>query len=72
MKPKQPNRAPGLIALKQIIESTSSHTGEEFFKELVRHLAEVLDVHGGWVTEYWPEQSKLNALAFWVDIFPCA
>jgi PAS domain S-box-containing protein len=60
-------RAPGLIALKQIIETTSSYTGKEFFRALVKHLSEILDVHGVWVTEFWPKHNKLNALAFYLD-----
>ncbi|WP_242132629.1 sigma 54-interacting transcriptional regulator [Aestuariivivens marinum] len=60
-------RVPGLIALKQIIETTSSYTGKDFFKALVKHLAEILDVYGVWVTEFWPKQNKLNALAFYLD-----
>lgn len=59
-------KVPGLIALKQIIEKTSDYTGKDFFKSLVQNLAEILDVHGVWVTEYWPELKKLNALAFWL------
>jgi PAS domain S-box-containing protein len=64
---EQKKRAPGLIALKQIIETTSSYTGKEFFRALVKHLSEILDVHGVWVTEFWPKQNKLNALAFYLD-----
>lgn len=64
---EQKKRVPGLIALKQIIETTSSFTGKEFFEALVKHLSEVLDVHGVWVTEFWPKQNKLNALAFYLD-----
>jgi len=60
-------RVPALIALKQIIETTSQFTGKEFFKALVKHLSEILDVHGVWVTEYLEEQNKLNALAFWLN-----
>ena len=58
---------PGLLALKQIIESTSTHTGQDFFKSLVKHLAEILEVHGVWITEFWPREYKLNALAFWLN-----
>jgi len=64
---EQKKRVPGLIALKQIIESTSSYTGKEFFRALVKNLSEILDVHGVWVTEFWPKQNKLNALAFYLD-----
>jgi len=64
---KENKRVPALIALKQIIETTSQFTGKEFFKALVKHLAEILDVHGVWVTEYLEEKNKLNALAFWLN-----
>ncbi|HEX9825225.1 MAG TPA: sigma 54-interacting transcriptional regulator [Flavobacteriaceae bacterium] len=60
-------RIPAIIALKQIVETTSEYTGKEFFRALVKHLAEILDVHGVWVTEFLPEQNKLNALAFWLN-----
>jgi PAS domain S-box-containing protein len=63
---EQKKKVPALIALKQIIETTSEFTGKEFFSALVKHLAEILDVHGVWVTEFWAEQNKLNALAFWL------
>ena len=64
---EQKKRIPALIALKQIIETTSEFTGKEFFRALVKHLAEILDVHGVWVTEFWAEQNKLNALGFWLN-----
>jgi PAS domain S-box-containing protein len=57
---------PGLIHLKRIIESTSEYTGKEFFQALVKSLAEILDVHGVWITEFWPDERKLNSLAFWL------
>ncbi len=31
---EQKKRVPGLIALKQIVETTSSYTGKEFFNRL--------------------------------------
>ncbi|WP_224490914.1 sigma-54-dependent Fis family transcriptional regulator [Robertkochia flava] len=60
-------KIPKLIALKQIIEATSSFTGKEFFKALVKHLAEILEVHGVWITEFRSETNTLNALAFYLD-----
>ncbi|WP_242158569.1 sigma-54-dependent Fis family transcriptional regulator [Aestuariivivens sediminis] len=60
-------RVPALIALKQIIETTSEFTGKAFFRALVKHLSEILDVHGVWVTEYLEEHYKLKALAFWLN-----
>ena len=53
---QEKKRVPALIALKQIIETTSEFTGKEFFQALVKHLAEILDVHGVWVTEYLEDQ----------------
>jgi transcriptional regulator with GAF, ATPase, and Fis domain len=57
----------GLIALKRIVEGTSAHTGEKFFQLLVRNLAESLDAHGVWVTEYLREKNRLRSLAFWLE-----
>ncbi len=57
----------GLLALKKILEGTSASTGQVFFEQLVKSLAEILNVHGVWVTEYLPEQHRLRAFAFWLD-----
>jgi PAS domain S-box-containing protein len=61
------NAAPSLVALKKIVEGISDHTGEVFFQQLVKNLAEVLDVHGVWVTEYLKDKNRLRALAFWLN-----
>jgi len=50
--------------LKAIVQGTSTGTGEAFFQELVKQLAEVLNVHGAWVTEFLPESLRLKAFAF--------
>ncbi len=68
MKRPAPRQAPSLmIALKRIFEGTSAHTGKPFFRQLVKELAEVLQVHGVWVTEYLEETHELNSLAFWLN-----
>ncbi|WP_242117128.1 sigma 54-interacting transcriptional regulator [Aestuariivivens sediminicola] len=64
---EEKKRIPAIIALKQIVERTSEYTGKRFFKALVKNLAEILDVYGVWVTEFWPEENKLNSLAFWLN-----
>ncbi len=64
---KERTKYPSLLALKEIIEETSFYTGQQFFESLVSNLARILNVHGVWVTEFWPEQNKLNALAFYLD-----
>ncbi len=57
----------GLMALKKIVEGTSESIGEQFFKSLVKHLGEILGVHGVWVTEYLENRSRLRALAFFLN-----
>ncbi len=57
----------GLIILKKIVEGTSDHTGEKFFRLLVKNLAESLYAHGVWVTEYLKDQNRLRSLAFWLN-----
>ena len=57
----------GMVALKKIVEGTATHTGGEFFRSLVKNLAEALDAHGVWVSEFIPDTKRLRALAFWMD-----
>ena len=52
--------------LRRILEGTATETGSGFFAALVRNLAEALNTHGAWVTEYLPESRRLRALAFWM------
>ena len=52
-------------ALRAVVEGTAAHTGDRFFAELVKNLAQVLDTHGAWVTEYLEEEERLRAFAFW-------
>lgn len=54
-------------ALRTILEGTATETGERFFFSLVENLAKVLQTHGAWVTEYFPESQRIKALAFWLD-----
>jgi len=54
-------------ALRAILEGTATETGRQFFAALVENLAKALSTHGAWVTEYFPEQRRLRALAFWFD-----
>ena len=55
------------VALRAILEGTATQTGQQFFAALVQNLAKVLGTHGAWVTEYFPEERRLRALAFWLD-----
>jgi signal transduction histidine kinase/PAS domain-containing protein len=52
-------------ALRAITEGTASTTGGDFFRSLVRHLAEVLQVHTAFVTEVIDESlARVRTLAF--------
>jgi PAS domain S-box-containing protein len=60
------NSSAKLLALKKIVEETSTFTGRDFFRALVKNLAETLHLHGVWVTEYDPGAYFLRSLAFWL------
>jgi PAS domain-containing protein len=53
-----------LRALRAVVEGTASGTGQEFFRSLVRHLAEAIDVHYATVCEF-KEPPKGRVLAIW-------
>ena len=55
------------VLIRHIVEHTHAVVGKEYFRLLVKHLAEALQVSGVWVTEYYPEELKLKSLAFWFD-----
>ncbi len=58
---------PGIEAtLRLVVAGTAAETGSEFFRGLVRNLAQALGTLGAWVTEYLPEQKRLRALAMWL------
>jgi PAS domain S-box-containing protein len=54
-------------SLRMIVEGTATATGEEFFDQLVKHLALTLGTKCAWVTEWLPDSRRLRALSFWVD-----
>jgi PAS domain-containing protein len=53
------------LALRAVVEGTASETGKEFYRALVRNLAQALDTYGAWLTEYDEQRDRLRALAFW-------
>jgi PAS domain S-box-containing protein len=53
-----------LHALRAVVEGTAGGTGQEFFRSLVRHLAEAIDVHYAGVAEFKDPQVG-RVLAFW-------
>ncbi|MEA5471939.1 PAS domain S-box protein, partial [Spirulina sp. 06S082] len=53
-------------ALMAIAEGTAAQIGSEFFRSLVRHLAEVLQVRYAFITQCIdPEKTRVRTLAFW-------
>jgi len=53
--------------MRYLLEGTSSQTGQEFFRALVRSAALAMDVAGVWITEYLRERKVLRSLAFWMN-----
>jgi len=52
--------------LRAIVEGTSAEVGEEFFDQLVKHLAQAMGTKAAWVTEWLPDVRRLRAFSFWV------
>src|SRR5262245_64497222 len=68
LKGKEDASAPlrdDLRALRAVVEGTARGTGKEFFKSLVRHLAEAIDVHYAVVAEFRHGPPHVRTLAFW-------
>jgi formate hydrogenlyase transcriptional activator len=56
-----------LDILRVVVEGTASSTGEAFFKDLVRHLAEALGVPFAAISEFSDVNTRVRTLAFWAD-----
>src|SRR5436309_4894866 len=54
-----------LRALRAVVEGTARGTGQEFFRSLVRHLAQAIDVHYAVVAEFPKAPPYVRTLAFW-------
>jgi PAS domain S-box-containing protein len=54
-----------LRALQAVVEGTARGTGQEFFRSLVRHLAEAIDVPYAVVAEFPKAPPFVRTLAFW-------
>src|SRR5262245_58328915 len=72
-----------LHALRAVVEGTAAGTGREFFRSLVRHLAEAIDVHyaavceilgpsGGRVLAVWERDHVVENVDFDFTISPAA
>jgi PAS domain S-box-containing protein len=52
--------------LSTIVEGTVRNTGEDFFRELVRHLARAVDARYAFVAEFVPgSTTRVRTLAYW-------
>src|SRR5262249_50913943 len=54
-----------LRALQGVIEGTAAGTGREFFRSLVRHVAEAMGVSYAVVAEFADVSTRVRTLAFW-------
>jgi formate hydrogenlyase transcriptional activator len=54
-----------LDILRAIVEGTAGSTGEEFFQDLVRHLALALGVPFAAISEFAGVNTRVRTLAFW-------
>ncbi|WP_373495930.1 sigma 54-interacting transcriptional regulator [Aquiflexum sp.] len=52
--------------IRIIVEHTHSQFGRDYFRVLVRHLSEALEVKGAWVTELLEKEQRLKSYAFWL------
>lgn len=61
-------------AILAILDGTSAEIGQNFFTSLVKNLSKVLHTDAAWVTEYFEEEKRMSAKAFymgdgWIDNF---
>src|SRR5262249_35337019 len=65
--PAEPVTSDDLAALRALVEGTARGTGEDFFHDLVRHLAFALDVRHAFVAEFTSVRTRVRTLAYWSD-----
>src|SRR5262249_44625946 len=51
--------------LRDIVEGTATAIGDEFFRELVRHLATAMGVRYAFVSEFTEVNTRVRTLAYW-------
>jgi PAS domain S-box-containing protein len=61
----QPADREEVAALRAIVEGTARHTGEEFFRSLVRNLSAATGVPNAFVAEFAEQKTRIRSLAFW-------
>ena len=63
----QPADREEVTALRAIVEGTARHTGEEFFRSLVRNLSAATGVPSAFVAEFAGSNTRVRTLAYWSD-----
>jgi PAS domain S-box-containing protein len=61
----QPADREEVAALRAIVEGTARHTGEEYFRSLVRNLSAALGGPGAFVAEFAGSNTRVRTLAYW-------
>jgi signal transduction histidine kinase len=53
--------------LRSLFEATAGETGDDFFRALVKQLAELLESRHAFISELLPSGKRARALAYWAD-----
>lgn len=65
--PISPSDREEVAALRAIVEGTALHTGEAFFRTLVRNLSAATGVASSFVAEFAGSNNRARTLAYWSD-----
>src|SRR5262245_6010581 len=65
--PVQPADRAEVAALRAIVEGTARHTGEEFFRSLVRNLSAATGVPSAFVAEFAGSNTRVRTVAYWSE-----
>jgi PAS domain S-box-containing protein len=63
----RPADADEVAALRAIVEGTARHTGDEFFRSLVRNLSAATGVPSAFVAEFAGSNTRVRSIAYWTD-----
>jgi signal transduction histidine kinase len=53
--------------LRSLFEATAGETGDDFFRSLVKQLAELLESRHAFISELLPSRTRARSLAYWAD-----
>jgi PAS domain S-box-containing protein len=63
----EPVTSDDIAVLRALVEGTARSTGEGFFQNLVRHLAQAIGVSHAFVAEFTAVKTRVNTLAYWAN-----